>query len=131
MKPSRCRTRLTLNRLGQADKALPLIERALGFDSFMPPSWIFPKAHSYTLMRRNKEALDRVPGFVPARVQLVRVHHELDDTDNARKTVEAILNIAPRYSLKNAARMFPYPQAAERERLQSALTEAGMAAGPP
>lgn len=44
----------TLNRLGQADKALPLVERALGFDSFMPPSWIFPKAHSYTLMRRNE-----------------------------------------------------------------------------
>lgn len=68
----------TLNRLGQAEKALPLLERALGFDSFMPPSWIFPKAHSFTLMRRNEEALDllltvldRVPGFVPARVQLV------------------------------------------------------------
>ncbi|MFK8034538.1 MAG: winged helix-turn-helix domain-containing tetratricopeptide repeat protein, partial [Hyphomicrobiales bacterium] len=38
----------TLNRLGQADNALPLLDRALGFDSFVPPSWIFPKAHSYT-----------------------------------------------------------------------------------
>lgn len=126
----------TLNRLGQAEKALPLLERALGFDSFMPPSWIFPKAHSFALMRRNEEALDliltvldRVAGFVPARVQLVRVYHELGDAENAIKTVEAIRGIAPKYSLKNAARMFPYPQAEERERLQSALSKAGMAAG--
>lgn len=123
----------TLNRLAMPKRALPILERALTIDSFVPPSWDFARGHSRILLRQYDRALEyiipvleRVPGFVPARVQLARAYAEMDRSDYARRTIDALLSFAPRYRLSNAKRMFPYPVLTERDRFEAALREAGL-----
>jgi TolB-like protein len=123
----------TMNRLGQPDIALPLLERAFEIEHFVPPSWEFARAHSYILQRDYSQAydrilpvVDRVPKFLPARVQLARLYFETDQLDQAKQTVQSILKAAPRFGMLNVKRMFPYPQPNERNRLATALLNAGM-----
>ncbi|WP_193142220.1 tetratricopeptide repeat protein [Meridianimarinicoccus sp. MJW13] len=129
----------TLNRLGRPAQAQPLLDAAMAGESFCPPSWEFPRGHSLVLLGAQDKAvlrfravLARVPGFVPARVQLIRALMELGQTKAASGEVAQLKDNAPRYGLVQAARMFPYPAAAERDRLQTALSDAGMtwAVGP-
>jgi hypothetical protein len=84
-------------------------------------------------MQRHDEAvseflpiINRVPGFVPARVQLARTYAEMDRISDAEDIVRSIREIAPKYSLRSAARMFPYPDDANRTRLIGALKMAGL-----
>jgi TolB-like protein len=125
----------TMNRLARPESALPLIETAFSIDTFVPPSWQFTKGHSFTLMGRYEEALnqflpvlERVPGFMPARVQLARTYAEMGRSADASETVRTLREIAPRYRLSNAGRMFPYPEPAERKRIMDALRDAGLPA---
>lgn len=123
----------TLNRLGDPKRGLPLLEEAFSIDTFVPPSWDFTRGHSMILLREYERALgyilpvlDRVPRFIPARVQLARAYAEMGRSDDARNTVNVIREFAPRYDIANAKRMFPYPQKVELDRLVSALLSAGM-----
>ncbi|MEV8466368.1 tetratricopeptide repeat protein [Fluviibacterium sp. DFM31] len=123
----------TLNRLGRPAQAQPLLEAAMAGESFCPPSWEFPRGHSLVLLGAQEEAvvrfravLARVPGFVPARVQMIRALVELGQTEAASGEVAHLRRLAPRYGLVQAARMFPYPDLQERDRLQTALSDAGM-----
>jgi TolB-like protein len=123
----------TMNRLGNPQKAMPLLEKAFSIDTFVPPAWEFAKGHSYVLMQRHDEAvseflpiINRVPGFVPARVQLARTYAEMDRISDAEDIVRSIREIAPKYSLRSAARMFPYPDDANRTTLIGALKMAGL-----
>lgn len=128
----------TMNRLGQPDRALALIDKAFAIESFVPPSWGFGKGHAYALLRDYDKALDnilpvleRVPQFIPARVQLARIYVEMGASEDARAAVDKITEFAPNYRMMNAGRMFPYPDAENRDRLSAALTKAGLADGRP
>ncbi|GGF73748.1 hypothetical protein CDZ96_17990 [Mameliella alba] len=123
----------TMNRLARPQDAGPLLEAVFSKDSFLPPSWEFPQGHCQLLLGEQDVAvghfqavLDRVPRFIPARVQMVRAQWEVGDTDGARQTISRIKNIAPRYSLAHARRMFPYPVRKEANALTEALSGAGL-----
>jgi TolB-like protein/Tfp pilus assembly protein PilF len=123
----------TMNRLSDPKRALPLLEKAFSIDTFVPPAWEFAKGHSLVLMGRYDDALphilpviERVPGFVPARVQLARAYCELGRISDAKDTVQSIRQIAPKFSIRSAAKMFPYPDSADRSRLLDALQKAGL-----
>lgn len=123
----------TMNRRADPQVALEHLKTAFEIDTFVPPSWEFARGHSQILMRDYESALkqilpvlERVPRFIPARVQLARAYHEMGQHDNAREIVRSIREFAPRYSLLNARRMFPYPIAVEFDRLISALHESGL-----
>lgn len=124
----------TMNRLAQPIKALSLLEAVFSKDSYFPPSWEFPQGHTQILLGRQDRAiahfqsvLGRLERFIPARVQLVRALWETGKTAEARQNVATIKRFSPNYSLAHAARMFPYPDEAERARLIGALSDAGMA----
>lgn len=123
----------TMNRLARPQDAGPLLETVFSKDSFLPPSWEFPQGH-YRLLLGEREAairhlqsvLDRVPRFVPARVQLVRGLWEIGDTEGAKHEVTTIKEIAPKYGLAHSKRMFPYPVQKEVDALTAALSGAGL-----
>ncbi len=122
-----------MNRLSEPKRAMPLLEKAFSIDTFVPPAWEFAKGHSLVLMRRYDDALshilpviERVPGFVPARVQLARAYSELGRISDAEDIVQSIRQIAPNYSIRSAVKMFPYPDSADRSRLLGALQKAGL-----
>lgn len=121
----------TLNRLALPVEAFRHLETAFGIDSYAPPSWEFARGHSRILLQEYDQALDhllpvleRVPGFMPARVQLTRLYAETDRLNEAHDMVASIRKLAPRYTLENALRMFPYPDKAHRERFEQSLTAA-------
>lgn len=123
----------TMNRRADPHRALGLLKTALEIDTFVPPSWEFAKGHSHVLLHdidgvlsNILPVLERVPRFIPARVQLARGYHDAGQVENARLIVETIREFAPRYRLMNAARMFPYPVTAELDRMISALRDAGL-----
>lgn len=122
----------TLNRLALPVEALRRLETAFGIDSYAPPSWEFARGHSRILLQDYDQALeyllpvlDRVPGFIPARVQLTRLYAETDRLGEAADMVASIRKLAPRYRMENALRMFPYPDAEHSERFERALKVAG------
>lgn len=123
----------TMNRRADPHKALGLLRTAFEIDTFVPPSWEFAKGHSHVLLRdidgvlaNILPVLERVPRFIPARVQLARGYHDAGQIEEARRIAGSIREYAPKYRLTNAARMFPYPIAAERERMITALRDAGL-----
>lgn len=123
----------TMNRAGQPEKALPLFEKAFSIETIVPPSWDFAVGGAYILLRRYDEALpkllpviERVPNFLPARVQLARAYGEMGRAADARREIEALLEIAPHFTIKNASRMFPYPKEEDRRRLYDSLRNAGL-----
>ncbi|MEP1931946.1 MAG: tetratricopeptide repeat protein [Sedimentitalea sp.] len=123
----------TMNRLARPQDAGPLLETVFSKDSFLPPSWEFPQGHRHLLLGEQEVAighfqsvLDRVPRFVPARVQLVRALWEVGDTKGANREVVWIKEIAPKYSLSHSKRMFPYPVQKEADALTTALSGAGL-----
>ena len=123
----------TMNRLAAPAQAEALLDIAFSKDTYFPPSWEFTRGHAKVLLGHHtaaighfRAALDRVERFLPARVQLTRALWEQGDTEAARAEVRVIRSHAPKYSLAHAARMFPYPVPAERDRLMDALTAAGM-----
>jgi tetratricopeptide (TPR) repeat protein len=124
----------TMNRAGLPEKALPLVERAIAMEVVPPPAWEFGLGHGYLLLRRYDEALakflevlNRVPRFLPARVQLARAYGELDRIAEARAAIEVVRDVAPRYTIRNARNMFAYPQEENRARLHDGLRKAGLA----
>lgn len=124
----------TLNRLARPNEAGPFLDAVFSKDSFLPPSWEFPQGHRQLLLGQPETAiehfqsvLDRVPRFVPARVQLVRAIWETGDTKGAREAVSRIGEIAPKYSLAHAMRMFPYPVIKQSDALTEALSKSGLA----
>ncbi len=123
----------TMNRLARPQDAGPLLETVFSKDSFLPPSWEFPQGHRHLLLGEPEVALghfqsvlERVPRFVPARVQMVRAYWEAGDTESARQAVSRIKEIAPKYSLAHAKRMFPYPVQKEADALTAALSCSGL-----
>ena len=123
----------TMNRLARPQDAGPLLETVFSKDSFLPPSWEFPQGHRHLLLGEQEAAighfqsvLDRLPRFVPARVQMVRALWEVGDNEGAKQGVARINEIAPRYSLAHSRRMFPYPVQKEADALTAALSGAGM-----
>lgn len=123
----------TMNRLARPQDAGPLLETVFSKDSFLPPSWEFPQGHRHLLLGEQEAAighfqsvLDRVPRFVPARVQLVRGLWEIGDTESAKHEATRIKEIAPKYGLAHSKRMFPYPVPKEVDALTAALSGAGL-----
>ncbi len=123
----------TMNRLARPQDAGPLLDAVFSKDSFLPPSWEFPQGHRHLLLGEQevaiehfKSVLDRVPRFVPARVQLVRALWEIGDIEDAKQGVANIKEVAPKYSLAHSKRMFPYPVQKEADALLEALSGAGL-----
>ena len=93
----------------------------------------FVMGHAYILLKRYEEALDkllvvldRVPGLVPARVQQARAYGEMGRIPEARIAIEKLGEVAPRYKIGSAHRMFPYPDSENRTRLNDGLRKAGL-----
>ncbi|MGI9520356.1 MAG: adenylate/guanylate cyclase domain-containing protein [Hyphomicrobiaceae bacterium] len=123
----------TMNKCGEPYLGLPLLERAYGIDSIVPPSWDFAKGHSWILMQRTKDAssvfenvIEHAPQFLPAWVQLVRTYSEENRLEDAQNVLHSTLQPAPQFNLDHAKKMFPYQVEAQARRFENALQTAGV-----
>lgn len=122
-----------LNFWGDPERALEMLKKAFRLDTLAPPVWEHQVGHSHLLLRQYDEALaslhravERAPTFPPTYVHLACAYVELDRLNDARETIKAVLEIIPKFSLKNVARIFSaYRIDEDRDRLLDAFRKAG------
>jgi adenylate cyclase len=125
-----------LNYWGDPERALELLERALTLETITPPLWEAYAGFSYFLLRQYDQAIarslwatERAPTISPAYWQLACAYTELDRLDDAKNTIEELVEIAPQYTLKEVARIFPYRTDETRNRILDGLRKAGLPEG--
>ncbi len=125
-----------LNYWGDAERALKMLEKAFSLETFAPAVWEYQVGHSHFLLRQYDEALtlfnralERAPKILPAHVQLACAYVELDRLDDARETITTVLEIAPLYTVKEVARIFPYRTDEDRNRILDGLRKGGLPEG--
>ena len=88
---------------------------------------------SYLLLKQYDEALagfyqaiERAPNFTPPYLHLAWALVELGQLDDANEAIKSLLEIAPKYTLNQAAKIFVYRIDEVRDRLLDSLRKAGM-----
>ncbi len=122
-----------LNFLGRADEALELLDKAYRLDPIAPTGWEFMVGCSYWVMRRYNEAasrfrivIDRLPGFPMSYLYLASTYVELEQIDEARRQVQALLAMNSRWTLHDWNRIHPIRSDETRGRFLDQLREAGL-----
>ncbi len=125
-----------LNWLGNPERGLEMSEKAFSLETFAPPTWEFGVGLSRLLLRQYDEALtrfnraiERAPKITPAYMYLACAYVELDRVDDARGTIKTLLDIAPQFTVKEIARIFPYRIDEDRNRILDSLRKAGLPEG--
>ena len=122
-----------LNYCGNPEKGLKMLEKAFSIDTFVPPLWEYQIGHSYLLLRQYDEALtklhravERAPMIGAFYLFLAWVYVELDRLDDARDAINTAMEIPPRYTVTEVARIFPYRVDEDRNRFLDGLRKAGL-----
>ena len=126
-----------VNYWGDPERGLELIEKGFRMDPLHPPGWEFQIAHSYLLLGRLDEALatyrfvlEWTPKFVPCYLFLASTLVELNRLDDARDAIRSALEINPRYTVKEVARIWSIYRIVEvGERFLGNLRKAGLPEG--
>ena len=125
-----------LNCWGNPERALEMIEKALSLDTNSPPIWEYYAGHSHLLLRQYDQALtrfnrvvERIPKFTGAYLRLAFAYIEMDRTGDAIDVIKTVLEITPRYTVKEVARRFPYRIDEVRDRFLDNLRKAGLPEG--
>jgi tetratricopeptide (TPR) repeat protein len=125
-----------LNWLGNPEKGLEMIEKALRLETFAPAVWEFYAGHSHLLLRHYDEALtrfsrvvERTPKFGGAHTFLACTYVELDRLDDARDAIKTVLELVPHNSIKNFDRICPIRVDEDRNRFLDSLRKAGLPEG--
>jgi TolB-like protein len=122
-----------LNYSGNPEKGLEMIEKAFRLESVPPPIFEYYAGQSHLMLRQYDHALSRfkrmveqAPKIIFGHILLACTYVELDQLDEAHSAIREALEIAPQYSVKEAARIFAYRYDEDRERILDCLREAGL-----
>ncbi len=122
-----------LNFLGRADEGLDLLDKAYRLDPIAPTGWEFIVGCSHWVLQRYEEAanryldvIDRVPGFPMTYLFLASTYVELDQIDEAREQVQALLALNSRWTLHDWDRIHPFGSDEKRKRFLDGLRKAGL-----
>lgn len=123
----------TLIMVGDPVKAIPLIENALRLNPF-PPGWYFLMlGAAYRVLDRYEEAIETLtkaidlePRFLMAHLALAVAYVLGGKEREACAEAEEVLRIEPRFSLERYAKILPYKDQSERDRIVAALRKAGL-----
>ncbi len=112
------------------------MEKAFSIDTVVPPSWEFQLGLSHLLLRQYDQALARfkrategAPKFTPTYLHLACAYVELDRLDDARGAITTALEITPKHTLKEVAKIYPYRIDEVRNRILDSLRKAGLPEG--
>jgi adenylate cyclase len=122
-----------LNYAGDPGRAVEMTRKAQEYDPVLPPNCQFHLGHSYYLLGKFEEAAETISGalklmpeFLPAHMILAAVYTELGQMDEAKREIEIIGDLAPKYTVAEVDRIYPHRPAEVKARLLEALGKAGM-----
>jgi adenylate cyclase len=126
----------SLNWLGKPNKALEMMDKAFGLDTFTPPLWDFTVGLAHLLMRQYDLALaglnrmcERVPNHAYVHLFLAWAYIEMDRVADARDAVKRAVELMPQLTIKEMMRIFPFRLDEHRNRFLDALRKAGLPVG--
>ena len=122
-----------LNFAGRPDEAIGFVKKAMRLDPNYGPWIVFFLGESYYLLRRYdeaiaafREALRRVPDYLPAHQHLAVVYAELDQEKEAQAQAAEVLRISPGFSVDAMRERMPHKNPADVDRHISGLRKAGL-----
>lgn len=123
----------SLNFLGYPDRAIEMTIKSVQFEPALPPNYAFHWGHSFYLLRRYEEAIEKfryciaqAPGFPPARMILAVVFSEMGRLNEAQEEGKELQRLVPGYSLKTVDQIYPYRIEESRNRMLEGLHKAGL-----
>ena len=127
---------VVLNYRGNPERGLQMLEKAFSIETFPPPLWEFQLGYSHFLLRQYDEALtrfnraiERAPRLQPPHVMSTCAYVELDRLDDARDAIKTLLEINPRFTVKEVARRLPFRVDEDLDRILDSLRKAGVPEG--
>jgi tetratricopeptide (TPR) repeat protein len=127
---------ITLNWLGEPERALKMIEKAISLDARSPPTWEWNMGQSHLILRQYEEAeakflktIERAPKFTYAYMLLACVYAELNRLSDAHEAIKTAMELMPKFSIKEFTRIWPYRIDDDRNRMLDSLRKAGLPEG--
>jgi adenylate cyclase len=124
---------MTLNLVGREEEAIVLIKRAMRLSPAYPPWYLYVLGQAYRLSGRYTEAIavfkayrDLNPNAPFPYLHLALTYSLMDQGEEARAAINEALRLQPTYSLKQAAKAYPYKSLEVLERELGALRKAGL-----
>lgn len=124
---------LVLTYSGKPDEALAPIEKALRLNPKPPAHYFLYQGVSYyhkgmyeVALSIWKKAAALSPNAVDIRLRLAACYSALGREDEARAEVAAVLKLNPKLSLAYLAKMLPYKNQADLEKVINGLRKAGL-----
>ncbi len=124
---------LTLHYAGRSQDAIELIERGMRLDPHYPDVRLHWLAQAYFLLGRYEEAIEllnrrlvRKPDTDISRVLLAASYGHLGRKQEAETAWADALRINPNYSLEHRAKILPYKDPADFEKIVDGLRKAGL-----
>lgn len=122
--------------LGQHQEALTFARRSLKLNPGSPEYYLMATAEAYVALSRYQEAVPVIqriisqrPDWVMALALLVITYQGLGQPDEARRAVEQILAISPKFNAARWVRCIFYPDRADVQNLIRMLCDAGLPDG--
>jgi len=124
---------LTLVFSDKIESAIKLLERALRLNPFPQPYYYSNLAIAYRYNGQDenaiemcKKALRGSPDNITPYITLAASYSSLNRTEEARKAVEEILRIHPRFTLERHANVLPFKNQEKLDKYIDALRKAGL-----
>jgi adenylate cyclase len=117
----------------QPDAAIESLEKAVRLNPRFPDMWMHFMAHAH-FMRGDYQRAERLlreriassPNTDISRVLLASALGHLGDRDEARRVWDEVFVVNPSYSLEHRARILPYKDPSDWERVLEGLAKAGL-----
>ena len=124
---------MSLNYTDRPKEAIPLFEKAIRLNPNGPTHYFLNFGTSYRTMGQYQEAITQykkalriAPNNIIAHLALSATYSSLGRYEEARAEAEEVLKINPKFSLESYAKMLPFKNQAETDRLIEALRKAGL-----
>jgi adenylate cyclase len=124
---------LALMYAGQAAEALESITTAMRLDPHYPPIVLhflaqanFSLGHYEAAARQLADRIARTPGTDASRMLLASCYGHLGRAEDARVAWAELLQVNPDFSLMQRARVLPYKDAGDFQRIAEGLAKAGL-----
>ena len=124
---------MTMNLVGRTEEAIDLIKRAMRLNPSYPPWYLYVLGQAYRLTGRYTEAIpvfkayrDLNPNVPFPYIHLAATYSLMGQEAEARAAINEALRREPTYSLKQAAKAYPYKSPDVLDRELEALRKAGL-----
>jgi adenylate cyclase len=123
----------TLVFIGRSEEAIPLFQKAIRLDPYGPGFYYIWLGNALALTGRFEEAvsaykkvLQRAPNHMGAHLNLAALYSRTGREKEAQAEAAEALRINPRFSLEYYAKMLPFNDQSEKDRIVDDMRRAGL-----